>query len=373
MEPASGAAEAGVGRALNLSVPRACAWNAARGAVWVPDRAAGAWGAHSRLRWAGAIGCGARRAGAVQPAILAARTARMCGGRPPAAPLPNPPPNRARSRHRWRGPQPGRCCARRRVPSRVSIYQTASGAAEAGRWAVPQPQRGPAMRVVCRQGRGVGPDRAAVAWGAHARLRWAGAVGRVGRGGQELGTPAGIAAPTPACAVGARPPPRGQPSRPTTLAADTAGAAPNLGVVAHAVACRRASRSIKLPAVLLKRVVGRSLSPSVVRPCAWCAARAAAVWAGSRRRNVGCSSTAALGGRHRSRGARRAGLGTPAGIAAPTRVKCGGRPPAAPLPNPPPNRARSRHRWRGPKPGRFLHPCRVPSRVSVYRGCQRRC
>ena len=82
-----------------------------------------------------------------------------------------------------------------------------------------------------------------------------------------------------------------------------------------------------LPAVLLKRVVGRSLSPSVVRACAWSAA-SAAVWAGSRRRSVGRFLQAALGGRRRLRGARRAGLGTPAGIAAPTRAwAVGARPP----------------------------------------------
>ena len=113
-----------VGRSLSPSVVRPCAWRAARAAAWVPDRAAGAWVASGRLRRAGAVGCGARRAGAVPPAILAARTARMCGGRPPAAPRPTQPPNRARSRHRWRGPKPGRFVHCRRVPSRASVYCT---------------------------------------------------------------------------------------------------------------------------------------------------------------------------------------------------------------------------------------------------------
>ena len=136
--------------------------------------------ASGRLRRAGAVGCGARRAGAVPPAILAARTARMCGGRPPAAPLPTQPPNR--------------------------------------------------------------------------------------------------------------------------LAADTAGAAPNLGVFYNAVACRCASRSLAPPAVLLKPGVGRSLNPSVVRPCGWRAARAgawgpdrAAVAWGARERCVGRAPSVAWG------------------------------------------------------------------------------
>ncbi len=57
MEPASGAAEAGVGRSLSPSVVRPCAWHAGSTAAWGPDCAAVTWGAHARLRWAGAIGC----------------------------------------------------------------------------------------------------------------------------------------------------------------------------------------------------------------------------------------------------------------------------------------------------------------------------
>ena len=48
----------------------------------------------------------------------------------------------------------------------------------------------------------------------------------------------------PACAVGARPPPRYPRRRPTALAADTAGAASNLGVFYPRVMCRCAPRSI---------------------------------------------------------------------------------------------------------------------------------
>ena len=63
-----------------------------------------------------------------------------------------------------------------------------------------------------------------------------------------------------------------------------------------------------LPAVLLKRVVGRSLSPSVVRPCAWHAARAAAwgpdraavAW-GARERCVGRAPSFAWGAAGRTR------------------------------------------------------------------------
>ena len=124
IRPPAAPLKPGVGRSLNPSVSRPCAWRAASAAAWVPDRAAFAWVASGRLRRAGAVGCGARRAGAVPPAILAARTARMCGGRPPAAPLPNQPPNRARSRHRWRGPKPGRFVHCRRVPMRASVYCT---------------------------------------------------------------------------------------------------------------------------------------------------------------------------------------------------------------------------------------------------------
>ena len=41
------------------------------------------------------------------------------------------------------------------------------------------------MRVACRHDGSVVPTRAAVAWGAPPPLRWAGAVGCVGRGGQD--------------------------------------------------------------------------------------------------------------------------------------------------------------------------------------------
>ena len=46
-----------------------------------------------------------------------------------------------------------RAVACHRLPRSI---EPSSGAAEAWRWAVPQPERGPAMRVACRQGRRVG-------------------------------------------------------------------------------------------------------------------------------------------------------------------------------------------------------------------------
>ena len=225
--------------------------------------------------------------------------------------------------------------------------EPASGAAEAWRWAVPQPQRGPAMRVARHQGCGVGAGSrrrnvgcsSTAALGGRRRLRGARRAG--------LGTPAVSPRPRAPIAVGARPPPRCQPSRPTSLAADTAGAALNLGVFERAVACRRAPRSREAASGAAEAGVGRSLSPSVVRPCAWHAARAAAwgpdraavTW-DARERCVGRAPSVAWGAAGRTRYAcryRRAHA-----------RMCRGRPPAAPLPMPPPNRARSRHRWRGP-------------------------
>ena len=221
------------------------------------------------------------------------------------------------------------------------------------------------MRVACRQGCGVGAGSrrrnvgrsSTAALGGRRRLRGARRAG--------LGTPAGIAAPTRACAVGARPPPRCQSSRPTTLAADTAGAALNLGVFERAVSVpTRASVSWKLPAVLLKLALGgpstracsghaRGVPPrrqrgadprrrNVGRSCERCVGRAPSVaWGAAGRTHYAC--------RYRRAHARMGG----------------GRPPAAPLPTQPPNIARSRHRWRGPKPGRFLGRRRVPSRASL--------
>ena len=129
---ASGAADTDVGRSLNPSVFRACTWRAARAAAWAGPRrrsvgrsCAGcvgrapsvAWGAAGRTRYA----CQYRRA-----------HARMGGGRPPAAPLPWSPPNHARSRRRWRGPEAGGFLRRRLVLLLASVSNVASGAAEAG-------------------------------------------------------------------------------------------------------------------------------------------------------------------------------------------------------------------------------------------------
>ena len=69
----------------------------------------------------------------------------------------------------------------RAVPS----SEAASSAAEARRWAVPQPQRGPAIRVACRQGCRVGAGSRRRSVGRTPSLRWAGAIFRVGRGGQD--------------------------------------------------------------------------------------------------------------------------------------------------------------------------------------------
>ena len=220
------------------------------------------------------------------------------------------------------------------------------------------------MRVARRQGRRVG--RIAP------RERGALIQGCVGRApsGAARGGPARCSRPysprvPPACAVGARPPPRCPACRPTALAADAAGAARNLGVFLYAVVCRHAPRSIEAASGAAEAsrwaVPQPQRGPAMRVPCR----QGCGVGAGSRRRNVGRVSTAALGGRHRLRGARRAGLGTPAGIAAPTRANCGGRPPAAPRPNQPPNHARSRRRWRGPEAGGFLRRRLVPPLASV--------
>ena len=94
----------GVGRSLSPSVVRPGGWRAARAGAWGPDLAAVAWGARERcVGRAPSVAWGA--AGRTRYACRYRRAhARMGGGRPPAAPLPNQPPNHARSRHRWRGP-----------------------------------------------------------------------------------------------------------------------------------------------------------------------------------------------------------------------------------------------------------------------------
>ena len=108
--------------------------------------------------------------------------------------------------------------------------EPASGAAEAWRWAVPQPQRGPAMRVACGQHRGVGAGSRRRSVGRTPPLRWAGAVGCVGRGGQDSVRLPVSPRPRPHVRWAPARRPAAQPSRPTTLAADAAGAAPNLDV-----------------------------------------------------------------------------------------------------------------------------------------------
>ena len=63
--------------------------------------------------------------------------------------------------------------------------KAASGAPEGYRWAALSPQRGPAMRVARHQRRDVGAGSRRRNVGRTPSLRWAGAVGRVGRGGQD--------------------------------------------------------------------------------------------------------------------------------------------------------------------------------------------
>ena len=89
---------------------------------------------------------------------------------------------------------------------------------------------------------------------------------------------------------------------PTSLAADTAGAADNLAFVFSAASCRRAPRSSAPASGAAEACVGRSLSPSVVRPCAWHAGstaawgpdRAAVAW-GALHRCVGRAPSVAWG------------------------------------------------------------------------------
>ena len=202
----------------------------------------------------------------------------MCGGRPPAAPLPNQPPNHARSRHRWRGRQPGRFLRRRRVPyARLALHKLPAALLKlvVGRSLNPSMLR-PCVWSAARAA-AWGPDRAAVAWGAHPRLRWAGAVGRVGRGGQDsVRLPV---SPRPRAHVRwapARRPaanPAAQPrSQQTPLARPQTWAFSR--TPSRAVARLGLSN---LPAALLKRVVGRPSTRSASRACAWSAASAARV------------------------------------------------------------------------------------------------
>ena len=115
------------------------------------------------------------------------------------------------------------------------------------------------MRVARHQRRDVGAGSRRRNVGRTPTLRWAGAVGCVGRGGQDSVRLPVSPRPRPPIVVGARPPPRCHCSRPTALAADTAGAAPNLGVVVYAVACRRASRSIVPASGAAEAGVGRPI------------------------------------------------------------------------------------------------------------------
>ena len=142
------------------------------------------------------------------------------------------------------------------MPSLVSIHTPASGAAEAQRWAVPQPQRGPAMRVACRQrwrvGAGsrrcsVGGFLKAAAVGRHRLRRAAGQRGAAGHSRRAY-RPHVRWAPARRPAAHAAAQPRSQQTplaRPQTWAFFT--------MRLRAVARLGLSG---LPAALLKRVVG---------------------------------------------------------------------------------------------------------------------
>ena len=192
-------------------------------------------GRHRLRRAAGQRGAAGRTRRAYRPHV------RWAPARRPAA---NPPPNRARSRRRWRGRQPGRLfmsAASCRCAPRSS--EPASGAAEAGvgRSLTPYaPGHARAVPPAPRRGCRIAPrERGALMRGCGGR-----APSGAARGGQDsVRLPYSPRVP-PACAVGARPPPRYPRRRPTALAADTAGAASNLGVFYTRVMCRRAPRSI---------------------------------------------------------------------------------------------------------------------------------
>ena len=178
--------------------------------------------------------------------------------------------------------------------------EPASGAAEAGvgrsltpyapghaRGAPPAPRRG--CRIAPR-------ERGALMRGCGGR-----APSGAARGGQDsVRLPYSPRVP-PACAVGARPPPRGPCRRPTALAADTAGAASNLGVLYTAVACRCASRFTEAASGAAE--AGRWAVPQPQRgPALRVACRQGCrVGAGSRRCRVEGFLKAAAGGSRRVR------------------------------------------------------------------------
>ena len=219
-----------VGRSLSPSVVRPCAWHAGSTAAWGPDRAAVAWGAYPPLRWAGAALC-VGRGGQDSVRLPVSPRPRPHGSWAPA----RRPAAQPAAQHRSQQTPLAR-------PSTWAFFRAPSRAvARLGLRTLPAALLklalgGPSTRAFSGHARGVPPRRQR---GADPRRRNVGRSCEAALGGRRrsrgarragLGTPAGIAAPTRAWVVGARPPPRCQPSRPTTLAADTAGAAPNLGV-----------------------------------------------------------------------------------------------------------------------------------------------
>ena len=143
----------------------------------------------------------------------------------------------------------------RRAPR---FIKPASGAAEAcvGRSLTPYaPGHARGAPPVPRRGCRIAPrERGALMRGCGGR-----APSGAARGGQDsVRLPYSPRVP-PACAVGARPPPRYPRRRPTALAADTAGAASNLGVFYTRVMCRCAPRSINPASGAAEAGVGRPI------------------------------------------------------------------------------------------------------------------
>ena len=297
----------------------------------------------------------------------------MCGGRPPAAPLPSRRPTSLAADTAGAAPTWAFFTTPSRAVARLAPANLPAALLKrvVGRSLSPSVLR--ACAVACRQRRGVGAGSRRGSVGRSC----AGCVGRApsARGARRAGTryacryrrayrPHGRWAPARR--------PAAQRRRPTTLAADTAGAALNLGVVVHAVACRRAPR-FSAPASGAAEA-GRwavpqpRTLPGMRVPCR----QGRGVGAGSRRGSVGRSCEAALGGRHRVRRAagRRGAAGHTRRAYRPHVRWAPARRPAAMVAAQPRSQQTPLAR---PEPGRFLHPCHVPSRASLHQSCQRRC
>ena len=212
-----------------------------------------------------------------------------------------PPPNMARSGRRWRGPEFGGClCVRSRAVARCPLSKLPAAPLKpsVGRSLTPYaPGHARAVPPAPRRGCRIAPrERGALMRGCVGRAPSVAARG----GPARCRRPYSPRVP-PACAVGARPPPRCHGRRPTALAADTAGAAENLGVFYTRVMCRRAPRSIN-PASGAAEAGRWAVPPPQRGPAMRVACRQRwRVGAGSRRCSVGGFWKAAAGGRHRVR------------------------------------------------------------------------